>query len=193
LDGSPTNAVYEYDPGTQQWNEGRQWRFRAARSPPRLSTERIHAVGGLSAPTVAETPDQRLVAATAAARRSNAGLSAAAVGQQLYVIGCRTNGRSGNELGIKRPMIRQTTDGKSAPTMPTARSGSAGGCGGGRVFVVGGEASSQSFNRVEAYDPRANAGHDYAAMPTARRGLAAVEVDGKLYVIAGGATRANQL
>jgi N-acetylneuraminic acid mutarotase len=70
--------------------------------------------------------------------------------------------------------------------MPTARSGSAAAAVAGRVFVVGGEASSQSFNRVEAYDPKGERWHDYAAMPTARHGLAAAEVGGKLYVIGGG-------
>jgi len=69
--------------------------------------------------------------------------------------------------------------------MPTARSGSAAVALAGRVFVVGGEASSQSFNRVEAYDPKGDSWSDYPPMPTARHGLAAVEVGGKLYAIAG--------
>jgi N-acetylneuraminic acid mutarotase len=56
----------------------------------------------------------------------------------------------------------------------------------GRVLVVGGEASSQIFNRVEAYDPKGDSWGDYAAMPTARHGLAVAELGGKLYVIAGG-------
>jgi len=69
--------------------------------------------------------------------------------------------------------------------MPTARSGSAAAAAAGQVFVVGGEASSKSLNRVEAYDPKSDRWRDYAPMPTARHGLAAVEVNGKLYVIAG--------
>jgi hypothetical protein len=112
---------------------------------------------------------------------------AAAVGQQLYVIGGRTNGRSGNELGINEAYDPANDRWEKRAAMPTARSGSAAAAVAGRVFVVGGEASSQSFNRVEAYDPKGERWHDYAAMPTARHGLAAVEVDGKLYVIAGGA------
>ena len=70
--------------------------------------------------------------------------------------------------------------------MPTARSGIAAAVLDGRIFVVGGEAPSGTFQEVEAYDPTSNGWSTYAPMPRARHGLGAVALEGLLYVIAGG-------
>jgi N-acetylneuraminic acid mutarotase len=72
--------------------------------------------------------------------------------------------------------------------MPTARSGIAAAVLEGKIFVVGGEAPSGTFNQVEAYDPKANSWSTFAPLPTPRHGLGAVAVGGRLYVIAGGPT-----
>ena len=70
--------------------------------------------------------------------------------------------------------------------MPTARSGIAAATLGGRVFVFGGEATTGTFNQVEAYDPAGDAWSGWAPMPTARHGLGAAAVGGRIFVISGG-------
>ena len=72
--------------------------------------------------------------------------------------------------------------------MPTARSGIAAAVLDGRIVVVGGEATTGTFDQVELYDPRSNGWSVLARMPTARHGLGAVSIGGKMYVIAGGPT-----
>ena len=149
---------------------------------------KIHAVGGLSGfgrnTPAHEVYDPGVKKWTAAAPLPTArdGHVAVAAGQQLYVIGGRTNSRSGKELATNEAYDPASDKWEKRAAMPTARSGSAAAAVAGRVLVVGGEASSQALNRVEAYDPKGERWLDYAAMPTARHGLAAVEVDGKLYV-----------
>ena len=70
--------------------------------------------------------------------------------------------------------------------MPTARSGIAAAALNEQIFVFGGEAPSETFSNVEAYDPGTNEWSVYARMPTARHGLGAVVVGRSIYVIAGG-------
>jgi N-acetylneuraminic acid mutarotase len=72
--------------------------------------------------------------------------------------------------------------------MPTVRSGIAAALLDGRIFVVGGEAPTGTFNQVESYDAASNTWMSHARMPTARHGLGAAVVAGKLYVISGGPT-----
>jgi len=72
--------------------------------------------------------------------------------------------------------------------MPTARSGIAAAVFGGRIFIVGGEAPSGTFNQVESYDASSNGWTAHARMPTARHGLGAAAVADRMYVISGGPT-----
>jgi hypothetical protein len=58
----------------------------------------------------------------------------------------------------------------------------------GIAFFFGREATTGTFNQVEAYDPATDSWSTYAPMPTARHGLGAIAVDGRIYVIAGGPT-----
>ena len=56
----------------------------------------------------------------------------------------------------------------------------------GKIFVFGGEATTGTFNQVEAYDPRTDTWNPWAPMPTARHGLGAAAVGGRIFVISGG-------
>ncbi|MDE2292523.1 MAG: hypothetical protein KGL53_10615, partial [Elusimicrobia bacterium] len=70
--------------------------------------------------------------------------------------------------------------------MPTARYGLAAAAVGGKLYAVGGNASSSSYLATdEQYDPAADTWTSKAPMPAARSSLAAAVVDGKLYVVGG--------
>jgi hypothetical protein len=56
----------------------------------------------------------------------------------------------------------------------------------GRIFVLGGEAPSGTFEQVEAYDPATDTWRTFSPMPTARHGLGAAAVGDRIFVISGG-------
>jgi N-acetylneuraminic acid mutarotase len=72
--------------------------------------------------------------------------------------------------------------------IPTARSGTAAVVLEGRIFVVGGEATTGTFHQVEAYDPKSDRWTSSARMPTPRHGLGAAVYAGRMHVISGGPT-----
>ena len=72
--------------------------------------------------------------------------------------------------------------------IPTARSGIAAAVLQGRIFVVGGEATTGTFHQVEGYEPTSNRWTSHTRMPTPRHGLGAAVHAGRMYVISGGPT-----
>ena len=57
---------------------------------------------------------------------------------------------------------------------------------GGKLYVIGGESPSGTFNQNESYDPATNTWSAWAPMPTARHGLGAAAAGKSIYVISGG-------
>src|SRR5262249_50518207 len=70
--------------------------------------------------------------------------------------------------------------------IPTARSGIAAAVLQGRIFVVGGERPTGTFNQVEAYDPKSDRWTSHDRLPTPRHALGAAVHAGRIYVICGG-------
>jgi N-acetylneuraminic acid mutarotase len=114
-------------------------------------------------------------------------LSAAVLGSTLYVVGGRklsleTNTARLDVFDLEMSRWSRGTD------MPSARGGLAAAAGVQRIYVVGGEQPSGTFEEVEVYDETSGKWEALAPLPTARHGLGAVVIGDRLYVVGGGPT-----
>merc|ERR1712137_487504 len=104
------------------------------------------------------------------------GCAAAALGQQLYVVG----GHDGflqpvpvvECLDARRSQTRSTW--RSAPPMPTGRFGLAVAAAAGRLYAVGGHDGRRRLATAEVFDPATGHWSTLEPMPTARYECAAV-------------------
>jgi hypothetical protein len=73
--------------------------------------------------------------------------------------------------------------------MPTARSGGVSGTDGRRIYVAGGEVTTQelvgAFRAIEAFDPVTNSWSKLPPMPMPRHGAAGAVIDNRLYLVSG--------
>ena len=73
--------------------------------------------------------------------------------------------------------------------MPTARSGGVTGTDGRRIYVAGGEVTTQqlvgAFRAIEAYDPLTNSWSTLPPMPMPRHGVAGAVIGNRLYLVSG--------
>ena len=73
--------------------------------------------------------------------------------------------------------------------MPTARSGGVTGTDGRRIYVAGGEVTTQqlvgAFRAIEAYDPLTNSWSTLPPMPMPRHGAAGAVIGNRLYLVSG--------
>jgi N-acetylneuraminic acid mutarotase len=99
-------------------------------------------------------------------------LAAAAIGDDLYVVGGRklSLARNTGRLDVFDTQARRWARG---PDMPTPRGGIAAASVDDRLFVFGGEQPSGTFDETEIYEPRTRTWTDGPPMPTARHGLGA--------------------
>jgi N-acetylneuraminic acid mutarotase len=115
---------------------------------------------------------------------ARASVSAAAVGDTVYVIG----GFLGSCLPTSKVEAFDTATGtwSTKAPMPTPRWQAPAVAAGGKIYVLGGnEACSATHDTVEAYDPQSDSWSTVAPMPLRRRLHAAAELDGKIYVVGG--------
>ncbi|HEY7647912.1 MAG TPA: kelch repeat-containing protein, partial [Methylomirabilota bacterium] len=89
-------------------------------------------------------------------------------------------------LAVNEEYDPRTRQWRTRAPLPTARSGITAAVLGGRIFVLGGEAPSGTFEQVEAYDPATDTWRTFSPMPTARHGLGAAAVGDRIFVISGG-------
>ena len=73
--------------------------------------------------------------------------------------------------------------------MPTARSGGVSGTDGRRIYVAGGEVTTQqlvgAFRAIEAYDPLTNSWSTLPSMPMPRHGAAGAVIGNRFYLVSG--------
>ena len=118
---------------------------------------------------------------------------AGAVNGKIYVIGGRTG--QGFILTATNTDVVEEYDPVSntwnvpRERMPTARSGGVSGTDGRRIYVAGGEVTTQqlvgAFRAIEAYDPLTNTWSKLPPMPMPRHGVAGAVIGNRLYLVSG--------
>ena len=117
----------------------------------------------------------------------------AAVNGKIYVIGGRT-GHGFILTATNTDVVEEydpVSDTWSAPKerMPTARSGGVSGTDGRRIYVAGGEVTTQqlvgAYRAIEAYDPLTNSWSTLPPMPMPRHGAAGAVIGNRLYLVSG--------
>src|SRR4030095_2500248 len=118
---------------------------------------------------------------------------AGAVNGKIYVIGGRT-GQGFILTATNTDVVEEynpLSDAWSAPKerMPTARSGGVSGTDGRRIYVAGGEVTTQqlvgAFRAIEAFDPLTNSWSKLPPMPMPRHGAAGAVIGNRLYLVSG--------
>src|SRR4029453_17893863 len=117
----------------------------------------------------------------------------AAVNGKIYVIGGRPG--HGFILAATNTDVVEEYDPRSdtwnmpKERMPTARSGGVTGTDGRRIYVAGGEVTTQqlvgAFRAIEAYDPLTNSWSTLPPMPMPRHGVAGAVIGNRLYLVSG--------
>src|SRR6188474_18001 len=117
----------------------------------------------------------------------------AAVNGKIYVIGGRT-GHGFILTATNTDVVEEynpVSDRWNVPRerMPTARSGGVTGTDGRRIYVAGGEVTTQqlvgAFRAIEAYDPLTNSWSKLPPMPMPRHGAAGAVIGNRLYLVSG--------
>jgi N-acetylneuraminic acid mutarotase len=117
----------------------------------------------------------------------------AGVNGKIYVIGGRT-GQGFILTATNTDVVEEydpLSDSWNAPKerMPTARSGGVSGTDGRRIYVAGGEVTTQelvgAFRAIEAYDPLTNSWSTLPSMPMPRHGAAGAVIGNRLYLVSG--------
>jgi N-acetylneuraminic acid mutarotase len=117
----------------------------------------------------------------------------AAVNGKIYVIGGRT-GHAFILTATNTDVVEEynpVSDTWSLPKerMPTARSGGVAGTDGRRIYVAGGEVTTQelvgAFRAIEAYEPLTNTWSALPPMPMPRHGVAGAVIGNRLYLVSG--------
>jgi N-acetylneuraminic acid mutarotase len=116
-----------------------------------------------------------------------------AVNGKIYVIGGRTG--HGFILSATNTDVVEEYDPASdtwnvpRERMPTARSGGVSGTDGRRIYVAGGEVTTQqlvgAYRAIEAYDPLTNSWSTLPPMPMPRHGAAGAVIGNRLYLVSG--------
>jgi N-acetylneuraminic acid mutarotase len=118
---------------------------------------------------------------------------AGAVNGKVYVIGGRT-GQAFILTATNTDVVEEynpLSDTWNVPKerMPTARSGGVSGTDGRRIYVAGGEVTTQelvgAFRAIEAYDPLTNSWSTLPSMPMPRHGAAGAVIGNRLYLVSG--------
>jgi N-acetylneuraminic acid mutarotase len=117
----------------------------------------------------------------------------AAVNGKIYVIGGRTGHAfilaATNTDVVEEYDPRSDTWNIPKERMPTARSGGVTGTDGRRIYVAGGEVTTQelvgAFRAIEAYDPLTNTWSALPPMPMPRHGVAGAVINNRLYLVSG--------
>ena len=118
---------------------------------------------------------------------------AGAVNGKIYVIGGRT-GHGFILSATNTDVVEEynpVADLWSAPKerMPTARSGGAWGTDGRRIYVAGGEVTTQelvgAFRAIEAYEPATNSWTTLPSMPMPRHGVAGAVIGNRFHLVSG--------
>ncbi len=116
-----------------------------------------------------------------------------AVNGKIYVIGGRT-GQGFILTATNTDVVEEydpISDSWNVPKerMPTARSGGVSGTDGRRIYVAGGEVTTQelvgAFRAIEAYDPITNSWSTLPSMPMPRHGAAGAVIGNRLYLVSG--------
>jgi N-acetylneuraminic acid mutarotase len=118
---------------------------------------------------------------------------AGAVNGKIYVIGGRT-GHAFILTATNTDVVEEynpLSDTWNVPKerMPTARSGGVSGTDGRRIYVAGGEVTTQqlvgAYRAIEAYDPLTNSWSTLPSMPMPRHGAAGAVIGNRLYLVSG--------
>jgi N-acetylneuraminic acid mutarotase len=213
--GAGMGKLQIYDPASNSWSVGPDMPFAAGSSSSAVIGGKIYVAGGIvGSSTTGQVarydPVLRLWTLLSPMKQPRNHAAAATDGTRLYVFGGRGPG-SGDSNAVANgfdtvqvydPRLDLWTSsldpGSLLASLPQAR----GGMGRaawvyGKFHILGGETSTGAgattkgvYNRVDIYDPLANAWQLGTPMPTARHGIFPLVIGGRIYV-AGGGTQAG--
>lgn len=114
-------------------------------------------------------------------------LAAVWLGDRVCAIGGRTLSMSRNLAALE--CYEPSADSwERLPAAPTARGGVGAGVAGQRLFFIGGEQPSGTFDEVEIYDPGTRTWSAGPDLPTPRHGMGIVSTGDQVFVMTGGPT-----
>jgi N-acetylneuraminic acid mutarotase len=208
IGGSSEGKVQVYNPATNAWSTGAAMPWAGGSvSAGLLANGKVVVAGGIVGSTTVNNaaiydPATNTWASAAAMPAGRNHAAAATDGTKFYVFGGRTGGNvvsnGFNTVQVYDPATNtwQSSDaaGSTIAPLPVAR----GGMGtavyrNGEFFVIGGETlngtgatATNTYNRVDVYNPLTNTWRLGAAMPTARHGIYPALYNGQIYVAGGG-------
>ncbi|KAK6860005.1 hypothetical protein PG995_003641 [Apiospora arundinis] len=119
----------------------------------------------------------------------------AVVGDTMYVVGGRTNGRTnvkGDVFALDLSALPEARKWEARAGMPTPRGGLMAAAVDGKIYTFGGEGEEAQgagpggvFREVEVYDTEADSWEKLPAMPFPRHGTGAAAVAGRIYIPGG--------
>ncbi len=207
----PIDNAWEYDPAADSWKALTPMADKRGSAVAVESGGRIYVIGGVT--TVEGAKESFIAFGPARVLSINAVYDpaankwesrrpmelprnhafAGAVHGKIYVIGGRT-GHAFITVGTNTDVVEEydpATDMWSAPKrrMPTARSGGCCGVHVGKIYVAGGEVTTDqlvgAFRAVEAYDPATDTWTAMPSMPMPRHGVAGAVLGNRLHFVSG--------
>jgi len=182
-----------YDPATDIWVTKAPMPAARSQMAAAAVNSMIYVIGGSVAGNLRATnevyfPAKNKWTAMAPMPTARHGLAVAAVTGMIYALGGSNSSPSspgsGGTLDTNEAYNTTTDIWVTKAPMPTARVGLAAATTNGKVYVIGGEYSTE-FAANEVYNPATNTWAVMAPMPTARSLLAATAVNGTIYALGG--------
>ncbi|ADI13634.1 Kelch repeat-containing protein [Truepera radiovictrix] len=186
-----TDTVYIYDPETDTFTEGSPMPRGRGAGGVAVHDGLIYYAGGLNgfvARTWFDVYDPVADTWTALPDMPNPRdhFHAVVLDGVFYAIGGREARINATTPAVDAFDIASGTWTTLDTELPTERGGFAAAVLGDEILVIGGEGGGNTYEEVEAYNPRTNTWRRLAPMPTPRHGVQAAVCNGGVYLAAGG-------
>ena len=203
LGGEASTALQVYDPAANSWTLGPNLPSGRFASAAAALNSRLYLIGGWNLSNAASASLASVAAfdtdtnawvneALAAMPTARNAAAAGVINSLIHVVGGRSPGIRASDqqsLGTHEVYNPATNSWQTAAALPTARGSIAAAVLNGKLYVIGGEATTASgstvSNAVERYDPATNTWTVLDAMPYRAHGLGAVAVGNAIYVMGG--------
>ena len=210
--GSGAGKVQVYDPGADSWSVKADMPFAAGSVSTALVAGKVYAAGGIVGSTTTARaavydPARNVWSSLPDMPRGSNHAAAATDGQSLWVFGGRSGGNTvANGFAdvqrydtVARTWSSSSESASGISAMPVGRGGTGKAVHlDGRFVVMGGETltgsgatSTNTYTRVDVYDPVGGTWSTESAMPTGRHGIFPVVHHGAVVVVLGGTAAGN--